>query len=32
MAGIKITKDDTFDGYVTEKVNVIKNDLLGDYN
>lgn len=32
MAGIKITKDETFDGYVTEKVNVIKNDLLGDYN
>lgn len=32
MAGNKITKDDTFDGYVTEKVNVIKNDLLGDYN
>ena len=32
MAGIKITKDETFDGYVTEKVNVIKNNLLGDYN
>lgn len=33
MAGdINLTKDETFDGYVTEKVNVIKNDLLGDYN
>lgn len=33
MAGdINFTKDETFDGYVTEKVNVIKNDLLGDYN
>ncbi len=26
------TKLDTFDEFVTEKVNVIKNDLLGDYN
>lgn len=33
MAGdINLTKDETFDGYVTEKINVIKNDLLGDYN
>lgn len=33
MAGdINLTKDETFDGYVTEKISVIKNDLLGDYN
>lgn len=29
---INLIKDETFDEYVTEKVNVIKNDLLGDYN
>ena len=28
----KFTKLETFDEFVTEKVNVIKNDLLGDYN